>query len=125
MNIVDPQELKITRGKKLKLSEITNYKYILSIEGNIAAFRLTLELAYNSVILLVKSEFYIWHQPLLKEWIHYVPIKSDLSDLMEKIEWCKKNDNKCKIIAKNAREFFNKYINTNYIYDYMEIILNY
>lgn len=44
---------------------------------------------------------------------------------MEKIEWCKNNDDKCKIIAKNAREFFKKYINNNSIYDYMEIILNY
>lgn len=125
MNIIDRHKLNLKVSKKLNLSEITNYKYILSIEGNIAAFRLTLELAYNSVILLVKSEFYIWHQPLLKEWIHYVPVKSDLSDVMEKIEWCKNNDDKCKIIAKNARDFFKKYINTNSIYDYMEIILNY
>jgi len=125
INYINPKKLNLKLGKKLNLSEITNYKYIISIEGNIAAFRLTLELAYNSVILLVKSEFYIWHQPLLKPWVHYVPVKHDLSDLMDKIEWCRNNDKKCKIIAKNAVEFFKKYIQKESIYDYMEMILNY
>ena len=108
----------------MNINTISNYKYILSIEGNIAAFRLSLELAYNSVILLVKSDFYIWYQPLLKPWIHYVPIKKDLSDLVDKIDWCKKNDNKCKIIANNALEFYKKYINKNSINDYLEMLFN-
>jgi hypothetical protein len=81
-------------------------------------------LSYNSVILLVKREFYIWYQPLLKPWIHYVPVKHDLSDLIDKIDWCKKHDDKCKQIANNALEFFNTYINNNAINDYLEILLN-
>jgi len=124
IHFVDPKKLKLKQGKKLSLNTISNYKYILCIEGNIAAFRLSLELAYNSVILLVKSEFYIWYQPLLKPWIHYIPIKHDLSDVIEKIDWCKKNDDKCKKIAQNATDFYKKYININSINDYLEILLN-
>lgn len=124
IHFVNPKKLQLRTAAKMTINGISNYKYILSIEGNIAAFRLSLELGYNSVILLVKSDFYIWYQPLLKPWIHYVPVKKDLSDLVSKIDWCKKNNNKCKIIAKNSFDFYNKYINKNSIFDYMEILLN-
>ena len=124
IHFVNPDNLKLKTTERMSINSISNYKYILSIEGNIAAFRLTLELSYNSVILLVKSEFYIWYQSLLKPWVHYVPVKHDLTDLIDKIDWCKKHDDKCKQIANNALEFFNKYINTNAINDYLEILLN-
>ena len=124
IRVVDPDKLPIRLSKKMSIGEISNYKYILSIEGNIAQFRLSLELSYNSVILLVKSDQYIWYQPLLKPWIHYVPIKSDLSDLMDKIHWCKTHDDKCKTIARNAFDFYKKYMNRRSVYDYMECVLN-
>lgn len=124
LTIIDPDTMRLRTTKKLPLSTISNYKYILSIEGNVAQFRLSLELSYNSVILLVKSDYYIWYQPLLKPWTHYVPIKSDLSDLMDKIHWCKTHDSKCKEIAKNARAFYNKYINAESVFDYMECLLS-
>jgi len=124
IHFVEPKKLKLKTSSKMNINSISNYKYILSIEGNIAAFRLSLELGYNSVILLVKSDYYIWYQPLLKPWIHYVPIKHDLSDLVSKIDWCKKNNNKCKQIANNSFQFYKKYINKNAIYDYLEILLN-
>ena len=125
IRVIDPKSLPMRLTKKMSFGEISNYKYVISIEGNIAQFRLTLELAYNSVILLVKSDFYIWYQPLLKPWVHYVPVKADLSDLMDKIEWCKKHDSKCKEIASNARMFYKTYINRDSVYDYMECLINF
>lgn len=124
VTIIDPKSLPMRLTKKMSLGQISNYKYILSIEGNIAQFRLTLELSYNSVILLVKSEQYIWYQPLLKPWVHYVPVKSDMSDLMQQIHWCKTHDDKCRIIASNALMFYNKYINQNSVFDYMECVMS-
>ena len=41
----------------------------------------------------------------LSPWKHYVPVKSDLSDLPEKILWAKTHDEEAKLIADNAREF--------------------
>lgn len=38
----------------------------------------------------------------LEPWVHYVPIKSDFSDLLEKVEWLRNNDDKAKEIAKNG-----------------------
>lgn len=40
----------------------------------------------------------------MKAWEHFVPVKMDLSDLQEKIEWARSNDQKLKEIAKKGRE---------------------
>jgi spore maturation protein CgeB len=46
-----------------------------------------------------------WFKKYLKPGFHYVPIKYDLSDLKEKIEWLVNNDTEAKKIAENAMEF--------------------
>jgi hypothetical protein len=35
----------------------------------------------------------------LKEYVHYVPLKNDFSDLDTQMEWCYKNIDTCKHIA--------------------------
>jgi hypothetical protein len=47
----------------------------------------------------------------LIEWVHYVPIKNDFSDLNEKIEWCLQHEEECKEIVKNARIFVSGTLN--------------
>jgi len=59
----------------------------------------------NSVILRVKSDFVHWCDSELKPGVHYVEIKEDLSDLREKLDWCKSHDAECKQIANAGYEF--------------------
>ena len=100
----------------------SKYKYIIYIEGNSAAYRLSYMLSKNSVILKVESKYKLWFEHLLIAYEHYVPIKEDLSDLADVIKWCKLNDKKCKKIASNANAFCKKHFNRDYIYDYMQNI---
>ena len=72
----------------------------------------------GSVVLLVDSPYTLWFQKYPEEYKHYVPIKSDLSDLEKQIEWCIKNDEKCKKIANNGLEFYEKYLSYNGTYSY-------
>lgn len=108
----------------MSLNEQLQYKYIINIEGNAAAYRLSNLLRMKSVILDVESEYYVWFKSLMKPMVHYIPIKSDLSDLKEKILWCRKNDLKCKKIAENSYKFYKKYITKEYVYKYMSNLLN-
>ena len=99
-NKVDYSETFMEQKEQLK------YKYILSIDGwtnqwNGIAWRLY----SGSVLLKTKSVWEQWFYKDLKEWVHYVPVKNDFSDLNEQIEWCINNDDKCKEIAENARKF--------------------
>jgi hypothetical protein len=107
----------------ISLEEQSNYKYILHIQGHSFAYRLTSELAMGSVILMVQSEYSIWYSHLLKENVHYIPIKADLSDLVEKFDWCLQNPEECKRIAASALEFYEKYLNRDFVFNYLQSLL--
>lgn len=103
--------------------EQSQYKYIVNVDGHCSAFRLSLELGMGSVILLVNSRYRLWYHHVLKPWYHYVPVNGDLSDLLEKIKWCKNNEEKCRTISKNALDFYNKNLSKDGILDYMQTLL--
>jgi hypothetical protein len=44
-------------------------------------------------------------------WVHFVPVKNDLSDLLETINWLRQNDAKAKEIALNGRSLYKKLYN--------------
>lgn len=90
----------------MSLSEQSGHKYIIHIDGHVSAFRLSGELGTKSCILKVDSEYNLWYSHALKPYVHYIPIRSDLSDIYSQIEWCKTHDNECKQIADNAYDFY-------------------
>ena len=49
------------------------------------------ELSLNSVMLLF-LKYEVWCNQFLKDGVHYIAIKEDLSDLVDKIKWCLKLD---------------------------------
>jgi hypothetical protein len=103
--------------------EQSQYKYIINIDGHVTAFRLSLELSMGSVILLVKSHWKIWYSYMLKPYKHYVPVNSDLSNIIEQVKWCKEHDDECRQIALNARNFYETYLQKKGILDYMQKVL--
>lgn len=107
----------------MTIAEQSNHKYILHIDGFTAAWRMSLEMFTGSLILKVDSPWmeHFYHE--LKPWIHYVPIKADLSDLVQRILWCKENDDICEIIANNALNYARENFTKEKTYDYMEKIL--
>jgi len=64
----------------------------------------------------------MWYFPLLEEWVDHVPVEADLSDLEEKIRWCRENDEKCREIASNCLKFYDKYVARSALLDYVEMV---
>jgi hypothetical protein len=120
LQTIDIDKLPFDLSDEMTLEEQSEYKYIINIDGHVSAFRLSIELNMGSVILLVDSEWDLWYKNMLIPYEHYIPIKSDLSDILEKIKWCRKNDKICKKISLNARKFYKKYLQKNGILDYMQ-----
>lgn len=120
---IEPSNFSFGLVNKLTPYEQSSYKYIIHVDGHVSAFRLSYELCMNSVILIVNSKWECWFSKFLKPYIHYVPVKSDLSDLIDQIKWCKKNDDKCQLIIKNAKEFYNKFLKKDGILDYFQKLL--
>jgi hypothetical protein len=74
--------------------------------------------------------FYVdrpWHEFWffdMKPFEHYIPVKEDLSDLLDKIQWARKNDEKAKQIATTAQEYAKANMRTqNAIDRYKKILI--
>lgn len=80
----------------------------------------------GSVILKVESKCVadqLWYFPLLKPFYDHVPVKADLSDLAEKIEWCRTHDEECRMIANRARIIHDRFLSKEGILDYMQVLI--
>jgi hypothetical protein len=121
---IDINSLGIDLVPRLSPQEQSGYKYIINVDGHVSAFRLGLELSSGSCILLAESSYNLWYTQFLKPNVHYVPIKADLSDLLEKVKWCKSHDAECKRISENAKRFHDKYLTKKGVLDYLQKVLH-
>lgn len=97
----------------------------MPIEKNSAACRYGFMMRLGSVILKVAPRQVadrMWYFPLLKPYVDHVPVKADLSDLEEKIRWCRQNDDKCREIAANCLKLYEKYVSRSGLLDYVEMV---
>jgi hypothetical protein len=97
------------------MAEQSNYKYILHVDGNVHAYRLLYTMLTGSLIMRVESVYSGWMDHILEPGVHYIPIKSDFSDLISQIKWCRENDDKCREIAKNGMLLAKKVLTKDYI----------
>jgi hypothetical protein len=97
------------------MNEQGKYKYIVHIDGNVLAYRLLMTMATESLILRADSPYVSWVDHEIRPFEHYIPIKADLSDLVEVIGWCRKNDVLCQRIAKRGYLFARNALTRKYI----------
>ncbi len=108
----------VTPGQLERLQEIVpmapiasieqhlDYKYQLQITGFMANFpRDRWQFYSGNVVFRHDPPHEMFWYSLLVPWKHYIPVKSDLSDLVEKIQWAKDHDQDCQNMAIEARKF--------------------
>ena len=127
MTFLRSNEFNFTAGKHhfTPIYEQSKYKYLVYVDGHCAACRYGFMMRLGSVILKVAPRQVadtMWYFPLLKPYVDHVPVQADLSDLEEKIRWCRENDETCRQIAENAKEFYSKYVGRSALLDYVEMI---
>lgn len=81
------------------------FKYTVAVDGHVAPFRVPACMFHGILVLKPESKWRTWYAPKMSPWIHFVPVAADLSDLFEKIEWCRTNDVACRRIVRNAHRF--------------------
>ncbi|CAB9504889.1 O-glucosyltransferase LpsA [Seminavis robusta] len=90
----------------MNMKELLSYKYLLSLEGNDVASGLKWKLYSNSVVFMATPTCASWAmEDLLVPYYHYIPLKDDFSDLKEKIQWARENDDACAQIAQQATKY--------------------
>lgn len=90
----------------MRIKDMLRFKYLVSVEGNDVATNLKWALASNSVVFMPipTRESFILESKLVP-WIHFVPLKYDLSDLEAKVDFCESAVSHCKKIAAASRNF--------------------
>jgi len=105
----------------MPMEEQAQYKFILHLPGHSEAYRLSMELAMGSVILLYPCRHQLWYSARLKPYEHYVPVNEE--DIFDKIKWCKQHPEECEKIASNARKFYEQHLSKDAILDYFQALL--
>ncbi|XP_071116529.1 protein O-glucosyltransferase 2-like [Haliotis cracherodii] len=104
--------------KPVSFFSFFQHKYQLNLDGTVAAYRLPYLLAGDSTVMKQNSHYYEHFYKNLEPYVHYVPFKRDLSDLMEKLKWAREHDKEVQEIAHNAQEFVRHQLTPADIYCY-------
>ncbi len=94
--------------KFIPMTDLPKYKYLIDIRGWSFYARMTRLLQMSRVVLRVESIYREWYDELLIPMKHYVPIKADMSDLLEKIEYLDSRPDVYMEIVEGARSFAEK-----------------
>ena len=103
--------------EKLTMEQQSDYKYIIHIDGNVLAYRLLTTMLSGSVLLRIKSPFVSWIDHYLIPNQHYIEVDEPKS-LLQKIQWCKENDDICQRIALRSRELAERVLSPRFLTGY-------
>ncbi|KAF7709241.1 protein O-glucosyltransferase 2 [Silurus meridionalis] len=104
--------------KHVSFFDFFKYKYQINVDGTVAAYRMPYLLAGDSVVLKQDSTYYEHFYSQLQPWVHYIPIKADLSDVLEKIQWAKEHDEEARKIAQAGQQFARTHLMADSIFCY-------
>ena len=100
------------------------YKYLMSLDGTAAATpRFPLLLHSNSVVFKTMTNSQLWFFKALEPWIHYIPVKNDLTDLLSRLKWAMTHEQECKTISQNAQRLASEVLTHEDIYVYFYRLL--
>ena len=100
-----------------------NYKYLLVDRVGGCSTREFWTLQGNSLVFILDSPFSCFWDEVLVPWEHYVPIRSDLSDAREKVDFFRKFDYKALKIVRNMQLLFREVFDFEYQLWYLHSIL--
>ena len=114
-NIPLHEETTIWEKPFLSIEEQLQYKFILSIEGNDVATNLKWIMSSNSLCFMPTPKFETWYmESKLIPNVHYVHIKDDYSDMLEKMEYYATNESDAQEIVKNAQAWVARFQNKKF-----------
>uniref|UniRef100_A0A8C6WZS2 Protein O-glucosyltransferase 2 n=1 Tax=Neogobius melanostomus TaxID=47308 RepID=A0A8C6WZS2_9GOBI len=104
--------------KHVSFFDFFKYKYQINIDGTVAAYRMPYLLAGDSVVLKQDSGYYEHFYSQLQPWEHYIPIRADLGDLLEKIQWAKDHDEEARRISQKGQQFARNHLMGDMVFCY-------
>uniref|UniRef100_A0A3B4B8H5 Glycosyl transferase CAP10 domain-containing protein n=1 Tax=Periophthalmus magnuspinnatus TaxID=409849 RepID=A0A3B4B8H5_9GOBI len=112
------REKKVGKAPLVGFFDFFKYKYQVNIDGTVAAYRFPYLMLGNSLVLKQDSHYYEHFYIHLKPGTHYIPVKRDLSDLLDKIQWAKENDAEAQKVARTGQEAARELLKPSRLYCY-------
>jgi Glycosyl transferase family 90 len=104
-HVIDGVAVTTPKGRK-SVTEVIKYKAIIMLEGNDVASGLKWSLYSNSVVLMTPPTFTSFAmEELLVPYVHYVPLRPDLSNAQEQMQWILDNDEQAQKIAQTGKQW--------------------
>ncbi|XP_041834841.1 protein O-glucosyltransferase 1 [Melanotaenia boesemani] len=110
-------------AKEILLADHCKYKYLFNFRGVAASFRLKHIFLCGSLVFHVGDEWQEFFYPQLKPWVHYIPVKQDLSDVRELLKFVKENDATAQEIAARGQQFILQHLRMADVSCYWERLL--
>lgn len=109
------------------IPKFLEHKFILSLEGNDKDSGINWKLNSDCVVAMPKPRHTSWlMEDKLVPGYHYVLLKDDFSDLVEKYEWMMNHLDECKAIIKNANDYMKQFLDVaNEEYIELEVVKRY
>lgn len=99
-------KLALPLGDRLSYEAQVQFKYQIILDGVFTSYPGDRwRLLSDSCSFMPESPYGHWFHGALIPWVHYVPVRRDLSDLVEKMEYLINHDEVARQITKNARQF--------------------
>ncbi|KAL9188267.1 hypothetical protein ACHAXT_006645 [Thalassiosira profunda] len=94
-------------GEEMTSEQLAHYKYHIDLGGGGGtSWSGTIQkLALPGLLFHHETGARDWYHEHLVPWIHYVPVREDLSDLRERFLWAERHERKARNIAKAGIEF--------------------
>ncbi len=92
-------------GKYTSLLDHCKFKYLIDFQGYGYSGRTKYLLHSGRPLFYVLRDWNEYWYFDMKPMVHFIPVKSDLSDFYEKFEWAENNYNKAVEIANNGKQF--------------------
>ncbi|XP_063229957.1 protein O-glucosyltransferase 2-like [Bacillus rossius redtenbacheri] len=112
------------KEKHISFFRFFDYKYVINIDGTVAAYRLPYLLAGGSLVLKQESKYYEFFYKSLEPWKHYVPFSQDLGDLVQRVSWAKQHDARAEAIAGEGRRFAQEHLLPQHVFCYHAVLLH-
>ncbi|XP_031708241.1 protein O-glucosyltransferase 1 [Anarrhichthys ocellatus] len=110
-------------AKEIPLVDHCKYKYLFNFRGVAASFRLKHLFLCGSLVFHVGDEWQEFFYPQLQPWVHYIPVKQDLSDVRELLQFVQENDAVAQEIATRGKEFILDHLRMRDVSCYWERLL--
>lgn len=91
--------------KEWTISAQLQFRYLLDVDGSSQSTRLYWVLLSNSAVFKQATRCCNWYSDSLRPFIHYVPVRRDLSDLALKVQWLQQRPRLARAMARRSSAF--------------------